>query len=360
MATYFTFLDGALRYDCASCGQACCRGKGAALDARTELVPLLVREPRMAPFIRAVAPGIVQWAESTDGCWFLQPDGFCEVEGKHGRSAKPTTCRLFPFNRVFFVGDTRVVDFNSVICPLQDARGAGVAWHELDTELDGIAPGPLTSSRVPPPAGAEKTWEALERAVLTASSEMVDAPAETFVDRQLALAGAPPTSARFVEQWARFLELEPTPQPSVDRHLALLTPSLRFNTLFRPNGPPWAVATRRVPLLLLATTLLARIGARRSSMRSITELHQSTGPLRELLVRWFQPAVIAAAPKLDASDPVAMPLAQAFAALAPERVKGRNFGEVLVDAWREVPGPMRGAALAALARSGADLRFDDR
>ena len=94
MNTYFTFLDGALAYDCARCGQACCRGKGAALDVRTELVPLLTREPRLAPFVQGVAPGIAAWSETADGCWFLESDGYCAIETKHGRDAKPTTCRL--------------------------------------------------------------------------------------------------------------------------------------------------------------------------------------------------------------------------------------------------------------------------
>ena len=32
-ATWFTFTDGELGYDCAACGQACCRGHGFAAGA---------------------------------------------------------------------------------------------------------------------------------------------------------------------------------------------------------------------------------------------------------------------------------------------------------------------------------------
>ena len=87
---FFTFLDGAFRYDCATCGQACCRGKGIAIDASRELVPLLRRAPGLLPFVEPLAGGYVRLPDVTDGCWFLRGDGMCAYEQDHGRAAKFT------------------------------------------------------------------------------------------------------------------------------------------------------------------------------------------------------------------------------------------------------------------------------
>ena len=101
---FFTFLDGAFRYDCPSCGQACCRGKGIAIDATRELVPLSRRVPALVPLLMPLSGGYVRLPDATDGCWFLRSDGMCSYEQAHGREAKFLTCRLFPFNRVFRAG----------------------------------------------------------------------------------------------------------------------------------------------------------------------------------------------------------------------------------------------------------------
>ena len=59
-----------------------------------------------------------------DRCWFLADDGLCRIEVEDGRDAKPASCRLFPFNRVFRIGGYTVVDYNSVICPLHVGESA--------------------------------------------------------------------------------------------------------------------------------------------------------------------------------------------------------------------------------------------
>src|SRR5438876_9146098 len=108
---YFTFPDATLTYDCAACGQRCCRGAGFAVG-EPELVPLLARAPELAGHLWVRPGGTLGATTDSEGCWFLAGDGLCRIERDFGRTLKPSTCRLFPFNRVFRAGGVRVVDVN--------------------------------------------------------------------------------------------------------------------------------------------------------------------------------------------------------------------------------------------------------
>ena len=128
MTTYFTWPDRGLRYDCRGCG-ACCKGLGIGLDAiGGQLVALVARRPELAAFVRKRGDAVTAF-NPRDRCWFLADDGLCRVEVEDGRAAKPASCRLFPFNRVFRAGSYTIVDFNSVICPLQLAPDRDGAAH---------------------------------------------------------------------------------------------------------------------------------------------------------------------------------------------------------------------------------------
>ena len=125
-AVYFTWPDRRLAYTCAGCG-ACCKGLGIGLDvAGGQLAALTARRPEIVPFLRRRGDAITLW-NPRDRCWFLEDDGLCRVEVEDGRAAKPASCRLFPFNRVFTLGAVTVVDYNSVICPLVVGGAAPVA-----------------------------------------------------------------------------------------------------------------------------------------------------------------------------------------------------------------------------------------
>src|SRR5512143_1193884 len=165
MQDFFTFPDRALRYDCPSCGSACCKGKGIALDARDEVVRFARLEPRLAALIYPFDSRFAQVLDVTDGCWMLQPDGLCAIEREHGYAAKPHTCRLFPFNRVFRVGEVRVIDFNSKICPLQDASEArdGQRWDELARQIDAEGETGFRGEVAVPPGAAEVGWARFEQ-----------------------------------------------------------------------------------------------------------------------------------------------------------------------------------------------------
>src|SRR3954454_3184729 len=66
---HFAFADGAIGYDCVECGARCCKGLGFALGG-AELVRLLAKEPRFAPFVQPMR-GAVHVLDLEDGCWAL-------------------------------------------------------------------------------------------------------------------------------------------------------------------------------------------------------------------------------------------------------------------------------------------------
>ncbi|MCW5808812.1 MAG: YkgJ family cysteine cluster protein, partial [Deltaproteobacteria bacterium] len=145
---YFTWPDGRFRYTCRGCG-ACCKGHGIGLDvAGGQLAQLVARRPEIVPFLRRRGDAITAF-NPRDRCWFLADDGMCRVEVEEGRAAKPASCRLFPFNRVFRIGAHTVVDYNSVICPLEVVPGGGVAHADVAAEIASVADPTVVGTPLP-------------------------------------------------------------------------------------------------------------------------------------------------------------------------------------------------------------------
>jgi len=375
VATYFAFLDGAFRYDCGTCGQACCRGKGVAISADRELVPLLGRVPRISPLLQPLPGGYVRLPDVSDGCWFLASDGMCSYEQRYGREAKFTTCRLFPFNRVFRVGGSQVVDVNSVVCPLQDAHdsGQGVSHQQLLSELASVGKGPLTESSVPLPSGArDLRWLALETTLRDDSARFVAEPSFlTFASHQqlttarhLGLRGEPGST---IEQLHTYLEALygpiVTPHASVvSRRLTLLSPSLRFNALFRKGSDDYRRLVIALPAQLLVTYVLsakaAEVWEQPLTLRAITELHQAQTELRTLVARLTESATLSG-PLTAAELP---PSLAAAATRLGERLQKRDaatqpLGKHLLAVAETVPLAERALLPTLLLRAGEALRF---
>jgi hypothetical protein len=374
----FTFLDGAFRYDCAACGQACCRGKGVALEAGRELVPLLRRAPALAPFLEPLPGGYVRLPDVTDGCWFLRPDGFCAYESDHGRAAKFTTCRLFPFNRVFRAGPVRIVDVNSVVCPVQDAWGSGqgVRHEELERELAEIGDGPLTNNTAEPPEGAHSLrWHVLEQQILVESARFLAAPdylgfaawQEETARRHNGERGLPSNGEDALRELVAIwqgLYGEPTAEhrAAAARAVTLLTPSLRFNAMFRRGAEAYRISSVRLSRQLLATWFLAaaasRVGGRVPSLRGLTELHQAQAAQRTLLSRLLEPATLRApisAP--DVPEPVQSALRELGARLTPKSGPRQPLGAHLLLVAPSLPLEQRALLVPLLLRAGAQLVF---
>lgn len=380
VAPYFAFLDGAFRYDCARCGQACCRGKGIAISASRELVPLLSRAPQIASLLQPLGGGYVRLPDVTDGCWFLASDGMCSYEATHGRSAKFTTCRLFPFNRVFRVGSAQVVDVNSVVCPLQDAHGTGlgVRHEELQSELAAIGKDPLLDSTVPLPQGArELRWLTLETTLRDESAAHLQAPnyldvaqhQQTQTARHLGLRGSEhQTELHELQHYFDGLygplvaALTPQQIAQVSRALTLLSPSLRFNALFRKGVEDYRRAVLGLPAQLLATSVLS-LGAvalwnRPISLRALTELHQAQSELRGLLRRLREPATLdgpLTAPELPKS--LADAVTQLSERLRQPKSATIPLGQHLLAVSQSLPSAERALLPSVLLRAGESLRF---
>lgn len=374
---FFTFLDGAFRYDCAACGQACCRGKGVALEAGRELVPLLRRAPALAPFLEPLPGGYVRLPDVTDGCWFLRSDGLCSYEIEHGRAAKFTTCRLFPFNRVFRAGSVRVVDVNSVVCPVQDAygTGTGVTHEELERDLRELGEGPLTTNSAEPPDGAHaQRWHVLEQQIVNESARFLGAPdyldfaawQDESARRHLgerSVGSSAPELRGLLEVWQALYGLpDAEHRTAAARAVTLLTPSLRFNAMFRRGGDGYRIAAVRLIRQLLATWFLAaaagQVTGRVPTLRGITELHQAQAAQRTLLARLGEPATLRApiqAP--DVPEPLQAALRDLSGRLARAPGNRQPLATLLVAAAQSLGPEQRPLLIPLLGRAGPNLVF---
>jgi Fe-S-cluster containining protein len=209
---YFTWPDRRLGYECRGCG-ACCKGHGIGLEA-SQLVQLVAKRPEAAAFVRRRGDAVTLF-NPRDRCWFFADDGLCRIEVEDGRAAKPAACRLFPFNRVFHVGTTLVVDYNSVICPLQ-LTDTGIAHADILAEIETVTDAAIVGTSL---------------------------PADGTIERERAHQIAAPDACPGFEEVTGLPWQLPR---SLDAAL-VLTRSLRFNELYGPRQ--YAPRTKMMPVL---------------------------------------------------------------------------------------------------------------
>jgi Fe-S-cluster containining protein len=317
---YFTWPDRRLRYECRGCG-ACCKGHGIGLDVTGgQLVQLLARRPAIAAFLRRRGDAITAF-NPRDRCWFLADDGLCRVEVEDGRAAKPASCRLFPFNRVFRIGAYTIVDYNSVICPLTVGDG-GIAHAEVAAEIATIADptvvGTPLAARDPEAEG--RAFVDTERAIAAA---LFAAPGDVTAGWG-AQADASALDRERAATTAAFTGILGTPWqlPSAATLTAAgwLTPSLRFNELYGPRQ--YAPRSTMAPVLArmwLAWLGFAALGeelaGRALGLQELTTLWSEQAPLMHAVARWTEvPALKPGPVDLPGVDPQGLVrgLAQAF------------------------------------------------
>ncbi|HEU0037214.1 MAG TPA: YkgJ family cysteine cluster protein [Kofleriaceae bacterium] len=307
---YFTWPDRRFHYECRGCG-ACCKGHGIGIDvAGGQLVQLLGRRPELAAFLRRRGDAVTAF-NPRDRCWFLADDGLCRVELEDGREAKPASCRLFPFNRVFRLGSYTVIDFNSVICPLQ-IGGDGVTHDEVLAEIESIRDPAVIGTPLPArdPEAEGRALVETEQAIADAVFAAADAPdleaawrAQTTAELGGERASQEAAFAAIVgAPWA-------VPTPATLAAALWLTPSLRFNELYGPRQ--YAPRTAIGPVLArmwLAWIGFAALGERLATavldLQQLTTLWSEQAPLMHAIARWGEiPALKPGPIELPGVDP---------------------------------------------------------
>ena len=369
---YFTWPDRRFRYECRGCG-ACCKGHGIGLDvAGGQLVQLIARRPEIVPFLRRRGEAITAF-NPRDRCWFLDDGGQCRIELEDGRAAKPASCRLFPFNRVFRLGSYTIVDYNSVICPLTagaDAGAGGIAHADVLAEIESIADPSIVGTPLPARDAEAEGRELVEteRAVAAAAfAAALQAAAVAGGDLAAALAAtwaaqadpaALETERAAADAALRAIAGAPWRMPSGPTLAAALwlTPSMRFNELYGPRQ----YAPRSAMPPVLARMWLAWLGfaglgealaGRPLGLQELTTLWSEQAPLMHAAARWTEAPALKPGPiELPGVDPggLVRRLGQAF---VDNRKAKRPLAE-LVGRLGDEPA----ARVAALKSADALLR----
>ncbi|MGQ0640965.1 MAG: YkgJ family cysteine cluster protein [Gemmatimonadaceae bacterium] len=289
---YFAFASGRFAYDCVSCGAKCCRGFGYLVTDQKEL-SLQTQMRRHLPLFAAetINNGIRHEyiGNCQPGCFFLSADNRCEIHAEHGYSAKPETCRLFPFNNICRVGRFLVVAPAAGVCPLQVVEpGHSNDCSDHDQLLAGMSAQGL-KARIPAISCVEGHADdviATERQVLALSEErLVHADYVTFLAMQLEITSSDTTATsstsavgRWIERAADLLGTPNADQIGNDatliRAMIASTPYLRSRMVFMDptvSRSPDRVSVRpsQVPYALLLLYLLVE-AARLTGMKVIT------------------------------------------------------------------------------------------
>ncbi|MCX5747444.1 MAG: YkgJ family cysteine cluster protein [Proteobacteria bacterium] len=341
--TYFTWPDRRLRYVCAGCG-ACCKGHGIGFDvAGGELVQLVARRPAIAAYLRRRGDTITAF-NPRDRCWFLSTDGQCDIETTDGRAAKPASCRLFPFNRVFRIGSYTVVDYNSAICPLEIGAvdEAGISHAAIAAEIAAIAD-PAVVGTALPAHDAEAEGAALVATERAACAILHEAAARG--DLRLGWSAMADATAfddeRAVADAAmRAIAHHPWHPPSTPTlvNALWLTPSLRFGELYGPRQ----YARRADMAPVLARMWLAWLGfahaaeslsGRAFGLPELTTMWTELAPILHVIARWqdapaFKPGQV----ELASDDPLVRALAQKFVDNRTRGPDGRATLAAIVEA----------------------------
>ena len=287
---YFTWPDRRFRYECRGCG-ACCKGLGIGIDTVAgQLVQLVAKRPELAAFVRRRGDAITAF-NPRDRCWFLADDGLCRVEIEDGRAAKPASCRLFPFNRVFRAGSYTIVDYNSVICPLTVVDDGGITHDEVLAEIATIQDPAIVGTQLPP----DDALFAREMAVA----------------RDLFATAGPPAADPVVGEAFETIFAIGWTLPSDDTlaNARLLTPSLRFNELYgprqyAPRDRMHALLERMTHAWLGFAALGERLAQRALGLQELTTLWSEQAPLMHAIARWDATPVFKPGPvELPSVDP---------------------------------------------------------
>ncbi|MBK6427817.1 MAG: hypothetical protein IPF82_16970 [Blastocatellia bacterium] len=96
----------------------CCKGFGFGGSLERHVRSLFVLYPALEATVVSRNANFIDLSTPPTGCHFLETDNHCGIEARHGRSAKPGVCSLFPFNNLRRLGPAVVV-IPHFLCPLR-------------------------------------------------------------------------------------------------------------------------------------------------------------------------------------------------------------------------------------------------
>jgi hypothetical protein len=338
--TYFTFPDRVFSYQCRGCA-ACCKGHGIGLDATGgEVAHLTAAYPAVIAFLRRRGDATTAF-NPRDRCWFLDDDQLCRVEREHGRARKPASCRLFPFNRIYRIGSWAIIDYNSVLCPLQVGGAAPVARADVMAEIATVDDPAVVGTRLSSSEEEGRELVERERGVAEACFAAAGDLAAGWAAQTTAALSAPDGAfhALLDRAWT-------PPDASTLAHCLWLTPSLRFNELYGPRKyAPRDRMVAALPGMWLGWIGFAALGAelagRSLGLQELTTIWSEQAPLMYLAARWDQvPSLRGGALDLP---PEVRPLAAAV-----RESRGRTLGALAAPILAEL-APAERAPLIKLA-----------
>lgn len=309
---WFTWPDRGFSYRCEGCG-ACCKGLGIGLDvAGGQLAALVAKRPAVAAYVRRRGAALTVF-NPRDRCWFLADDGLCRIEAEDGRAAKPASCRLFPFNRVFRLGTWTVVDYNSVVCPLR-VGGEGVVAHaDVWAEIEEVADAAIVGTPLPAGDAEREGRELVERERTIGLACFAAAASGDLAAAWAAQAGAAglDDARAAVDEASVAITGAPWRAPTGATLAAALavTPSLRFNELYGPRAgtarPAIVAALPRMWLAWLGHVAEgAALAGRDLGLQELTTIWSEQVPLMALAARWAEPPALKPGPiELPGVDP---------------------------------------------------------
>ena len=334
---WFTWPDRGFSYRCEGCG-ACCKGLGIGLDvAGGQLAALVEKRPAIAAYVRRRGAALTVF-NPRDRCWFLADDGLCRIEVEDGRAAKPASCRLFPFNRVFRLGTWTVVDYNSVVCPLRVGGEGAVAHADVWSDIESVTDAAIVGTPLPAADAEREGRELVEREQPIAAACFAAAAAGDLGAAWRTQAGAASLDEALAAVDAASVTIIGAPwRAPTGATLAAalwLTPSLRFNELYGPRaGAARAATVAALPRMWLAwlghIADGAALAGRDLGLQELTTIWSEQAPLTSLAARWADTPQLKPGPiELPSVDPggVVRKLGQAC---VDNRKARRAAGELL-------------------------------
>jgi Fe-S-cluster containining protein len=291
---HFPFLSGILDYECSTCSAPCCKGGSLGIGRSNELVTLTRVQPSIALFMSPgfAASTMLSVATPLEACWFLDKHDACRLHKAGGPEAKPSGCRLFPFQRLRSVGEAVAV-LPDLLCPLRTSQGpsdSGKTSHD-EIALQMHRAGVPRGGHAPLPPPRDMAWREalpLERRIVDAAEHHLEdedylayASAQARLTSKATLAAheRKDGAARARATIERFLGVSRRPSAAAVHDLVALTGTLRLLGSTLPR--------RELPAMLVALSVLCGeyegMQGARWSARTVTSLFEQRLPLLYVL-----------------------------------------------------------------------------